>query len=98
MGSCGELTVSKYCGNTLTWVVPSLNWAQRSAIAKQLLLFAFNTTLQHPNFAFYFTDMTPDNFAVSSEGIVRLVDLEHVIVVDKYPRGKAPIIRISVQL
>lgn len=76
----------------LTWVVPSLNWTQRSAIAKQLLLFAFNTTLQHPNFAFYFTDMTSDNFAVSSEGIVRLVDLEHVIVVDKYPRGKTIII------
>lgn len=40
--------------------------------------------------------MTSDNFAVSSEGIVRLVDLEHVIVVDKYPRGKTIIIRISV--
>ncbi|KAG8305494.1 hypothetical protein J6590_068886 [Homalodisca vitripennis] len=85
LGGCGDFTVSRYCGYTLTWVIPQLDWMTRSSVAVQLLQFAFNATFSHPQFAFYFTDMSPDNFAVSSDGKVRLVDLEHVIVVDKYP-------------
>uniref|UniRef100_A0A1B6LT47 FAM69 protein-kinase domain-containing protein n=1 Tax=Graphocephala atropunctata TaxID=36148 RepID=A0A1B6LT47_9HEMI len=88
LGGCGDFTVWQYCGDTLTWVVPELDWMARSFIAKQLLQFAFNATFRHPRFSFYFTDMSPDNFAVSPEDEVRLVDLENVIVVDKYPEGE----------
>uniref|UniRef100_A0A1B6EJF5 FAM69 protein-kinase domain-containing protein n=1 Tax=Cuerna arida TaxID=1464854 RepID=A0A1B6EJF5_9HEMI len=68
LGSCGDFTVSRYCGYTLTWVMPQLNWTTRSSVAVQLLQFAFNATFSHPQFAFYFTDMSPDNFAVSADG------------------------------
>lgn len=88
LGNCGVFTISEYCGDTLTSAAPSLEWAERASIAVQLLEFAFNATFQNPNFSFYFTDMTADNFAVSKSGKVKLVDLDNVIVVDKYPKGR----------
>lgn len=64
-----------------------MNWSERATVATELLQFAFNATFDDPSFAFYFTDMSADNFALSSGRNVRLVDLENVIVVDKLAQG-----------
>lgn len=93
LGSCGFIAVSEFCGDSLTWTAPKLNWSERAVVAIQLLQFAFNATFDNPNFAFYFTDMYADNFAVSPEKNVRLVDLEDVIVVDKLAKGKVRMIK-----
>ncbi|XP_054283790.1 uncharacterized protein LOC129000803 isoform X2 [Macrosteles quadrilineatus] len=88
LGACGVVSVSEYCGPSLTSVFSQLAWKQRSSLAVQLLTFAFNATFDNKAFAFYFTDLTPDNFAVSDSNEIRLVDLDNVIVVDKNPSEK----------
>lgn len=87
LGSCGLISVSEYCGESLTSIAPKLIWNDRASLAIQLLNFAFNATFDNPDFGFYFTDMSADNFAVSADGIIRLVDLENVIIVDKHAKG-----------
>lgn len=86
-GSCGRLVVSEFCGTTLTEYTKFAEWKHRSSVAQQLLEAAMNFTLSHPHFAFYFTDISADNIAVSADGITKFIDLEHIIIVDKNPKG-----------
>jgi hypothetical protein len=51
---------------------------------------AHNFTFNDPNFGVYFKDISPDNIVIDQNMKLRLVDLEHVIIVDKTtpPEGK----------
>uniref|UniRef100_A0A224XRF3 Protein-kinase domain of fam69 n=1 Tax=Panstrongylus lignarius TaxID=156445 RepID=A0A224XRF3_9HEMI len=88
-GSCGRLAVVEDCGKTVTDHYDS-PWDVRANISGQILEAAFKFTLGHPNLAFYITDSSPDNIAVSDDGIVKFIDLEHVIVVVKHPQYSEP--------
>ncbi|KAK9510497.1 hypothetical protein O3M35_005271 [Rhynocoris fuscipes] len=88
-GSCGRLAIVEDCGKTLTDHLDS-PWRVRANLSIQILEAAFKFTLDHPNLAFYLSDPSPDNVAVNSDGIVKFIDLEHVIVVDKHPQYVAP--------
>lgn len=87
-GSCGRLVVSEYCGVSLTEYAVAADWKHRFSVAQQLLEAAVNFTLSHSHFAFYFTDISADNIAVSNDGIAKFVDLEHVIIVEKNPKDR----------
>ncbi|XP_075212129.1 divergent protein kinase domain 2A-like isoform X2 [Lycorma delicatula] len=82
LGSCGRTVVSEYCGEMLTDHIQDM-WSTRSSFAHQLLTAAFNLTYSHPLFAFYFTDITPDNIVISSDGKVTFIDLENIIIVER---------------
>lgn len=90
-GSCGRLVVSEYCGVTVKEYAVTAEWKDRSSVAQQLVKAAMNFTLSHPHFAFYLTDISADNIAVSVDGIAKLIDLEHVIIVDRNPKEHPPL-------
>jgi hypothetical protein len=82
MGACGRVVVEEYAGEILT-SYHNAPWIQRAHLAHQLLIAAHNFTDSHPLFGFYLTDISADNIAVDSQGKLRFVDLENVIVVDR---------------
>lgn len=69
-------------GPSLSAVSPC-SWQKRILISSKLLAMAEKFTFQHPLFAFYFTDISPDNIALREDMGAVLVDLDHVIVVDR---------------
>ena len=46
-------------------------------------------TLQDEDFAYYLTDVSPDNIAVDPNNRIKFIDLENIIIVDKttFPTG-----------
>lgn len=86
-GSCGRLVISEFCGISLTEYAITADWEHRSSVARQLLETAMNFTFSHSHFVFYFTDISADNIAISVNGTAKFIDLEHVIIVDKHPKG-----------
>ncbi|XP_022191304.2 divergent protein kinase domain 2A isoform X2 [Nilaparvata lugens] len=88
-GSCGRVTVSENCGEMLTNCVKD-DWDSRKHLALQLLDSALNFTFNHPHFAFYFTDITPDNIAVTTSGEVKFIDLDNVIIVERSTTADLP--------
>ncbi|RZF41022.1 hypothetical protein LSTR_LSTR002654 [Laodelphax striatellus] len=88
-GGCGTSNVAEYCGKMLTQCV-NYDWDSRKQIARQLLDSALNFTFNHPHFAFYFSDITPDNIAVTATGQVRFIDLDNVIIVEKNTTADLP--------
>nr|XP_042907690.1 divergent protein kinase domain 2A [Parasteatoda tepidariorum] len=82
-GSCGRIIVEEYVGRTLTYFEDA-PWKQRIDISYQLLLIAQMLTENFSNFALYMTDVNMDNFAVRSDGTVLLIDVEGIVVVDRF--------------
>jgi hypothetical protein len=82
IGACGRVIVEEYAGEMLT-SYHNAPWLQRANFAYQLLIAAHNFTDSHPHFGFYLTDVSADNIALDSQGRLKFVDLENVIVVDR---------------
>ncbi|GAB6020173.1 hypothetical protein CHUAL_002895 [Chamberlinius hualienensis] len=84
-GICGRVIVEEYVGPTLTEFYHS-KWIIRLKLAASLIELANELSFHEPTgFAFYLTDVSFDNFAVSQEKNnyrVKLVDGESVVVVD----------------
>ncbi|KAF8785558.1 Divergent protein kinase domain 2A like protein [Argiope bruennichi] len=83
LGSCGRVIVEEYVGKTISYYEDS-PWKQRVDIAYQLLLIAQMLTENDSGFSLYMTDVNMDNFAVRSDGTVLLVDVESVVIVDRF--------------
>ncbi|XP_064455311.1 divergent protein kinase domain 2A-like [Ornithodoros turicata] len=83
LGSCGRLVVETDAGTPLS-SYEGADWLTRVALAEQLLGIAQQLTDNPTGFALYLTDVSMDNFAVSETGTVTVVDVENVIVVDRF--------------
>jgi len=74
--------VFSYAGVSLTAFLAS-NWIVRAGLAVQLLKMATLFSKNRLNIAIYPTDWTADNFAVDSDGKIRLVDMENIVLVNQ---------------
>lgn len=72
----------EYCGKTLDNYYHH-PWQLRIHIAGELLQMAHIFTFKNPKIGVYLRDLSYDNVALDSELRVRVIDLEHVILVDK---------------
>jgi hypothetical protein len=82
-GGCGRIIAEEYVGPSLTtfYQEPFLIRAQ---FARQLLSMANKFNENPTNFILYLTDISPENFAVDEKtNMVKVVDLENIVVVDK---------------
>lgn len=79
LGACGRFTAQTYCGVTLN-SLKNAEWFARAYLAYQLLIAAKNFTFDHDKFAFYLTDISPDNIAVDHDLTLTFIDLENVIL------------------
>lgn len=79
LGACGRLIAQTYCGTSLN-SFENVDWFKRAYLAYQLLIAAKNFTFSHSKYAFYLTDISPDNIAVDSNLKLSFIDLENVIV------------------
>lgn len=61
------------------------DWCHRAKLARDILHLAHNLTYSQDRLSVYLTDVSLDNLVVSEEGVVKIVDLEHTIVVDRHP-------------
>ncbi|XP_071551052.1 divergent protein kinase domain 2A [Panulirus ornatus] len=78
-GMCGRMIVEDYVGPTLTQM-SKVPWIIRADYARQLLELAQD--LSDGEFRLYMTDVSLDNFAVDSNGKVKMIDAENIVVVD----------------
>ncbi|KAL4220702.1 Chromosome X 36 [Mactra antiquata] len=91
-GSCGMFVALSNSGKSIADFY-NAEWTVRAGIAHQLMKMADMLTNNKAEFSLYLTDVDKDMFAVDSNGVVRLVDLQNVLVVDKLavksarPRG-----------
>lgn len=83
-GACGRLIIEEYVGSPLSSFYEE-PWLKRAKIAASLLDAAHKFTFKNSKFAFYLTDMSEDNIAVNEQDEAIFVDLENIIIVDKYP-------------
>ncbi|XP_008478262.1 deleted in autism protein 1 homolog [Diaphorina citri] len=83
-GSCGRLVIVENCGTRISSLMDS-DWCHRAKLARDILHLAHNLTYLHDRLSVYLTDVSLDNLVVSEEGVVKIVDLEHTIVVDRHP-------------
>ena len=81
-GSCGRLSIFSHGGSSLSRFLSS-SWLKRASLALQLLELAFLFSKNSLGIAIYPTDWTAENFSVDSEGVVRLIDLENILVVNQ---------------
>lgn len=83
------------CGTTLTqfYYTP---WIVRANLAYQLLKAALDFTFKDPKFAYYLTDLNPDNIAFTHQLKLKFIDLENVIVVDRNPNFQGTYLTIEV--
>ena len=82
LGGCGRFIVEEYVGPNLSSWLPSASWKERIGAALQLLKIAEKFTKGVSGLRMYITDLSLDNVAVTSTGDLKIVDGEHVIVVD----------------
>lgn len=80
-GSCGRTIIAENGGKTLTEYMKK-SWDFRVWLSVQLLQIAFLLTNNNLGWAVYLTDMVPENFALSENGQVLAIDVEHAEVVD----------------
>ncbi|KAG0714535.1 Deleted in autism protein 1 [Chionoecetes opilio] len=83
-GMCGRVIVEDYVGPTLSQL-SHVSWLQRADYARQLLEMA--QEFSSSEFRLYLTDVSLDNFAVDSEGRVKVIDAENIVLLDPSVRG-----------
>jgi hypothetical protein len=81
-GSCGRFAVMEDAGRPLTAFF-TRPWNTRARLALQVLQMADKFTQNPTNLGLYLTDWLPENFAVSDDLQVKLVDLENIILVNQ---------------
>ncbi|XP_065202103.1 divergent protein kinase domain 2A-like [Planococcus citri] len=81
-GSCGQAAFVAYCGESLNNYFHH-SWLLRVHIAEELLQIAQTFTFKNPKIGVYLRDLSYDNVVMDPHLKVRVVDLEHVILVDK---------------
>lgn len=81
-GSCGRIIIEEYVGLPFSDYYDK-PWIQRAKIVSSLLNAAYMFTFKNKKFGFYLTDVSADNIAVDYNNVAKLIDLEHIIVVDK---------------
>ncbi|XP_077988292.1 divergent protein kinase domain 2A-like [Glandiceps talaboti] len=82
IGSCGRFVVMDYEGRTLSEFYDAA-WSIRINLAYQVFEIAEHFTNNAEDYALYMTDIVAENFAVTKDGDVKLIDIENIIVVDK---------------
>lgn len=82
IGACGRVIVVKNAGQPIS-AYKNHPWLFRVHVMEQILIMAYNFTYNDPNFGIYFKDISPENVVIDMDMQVRLIDLEHVIIVDK---------------
>lgn len=88
-GTCGRVYFVENCGHTLQYNLKEMNINNRLLVAKELLKLALEFTdgTAHPNYSFYFTDLTADNIAIQFDkttGLLlslKIIDWSDIIVV-----------------
>lgn len=85
-GVRGNVLIEEYVGPTLSSLDLS-DWNKRAKLAFELLKMARIFTFGHERFSFYFTDISPDNIAIRESSDAVLIDLDHVIIVDRLSFG-----------
>ncbi|XP_045601998.1 divergent protein kinase domain 2A [Procambarus clarkii] len=86
-GMCGRVMVESYVGPTLTQL-SQVPWIVRADYAHQLLELAQDFT--DGDVRLYLTDVSLDNFAVDSNGKVKIIDAENIVMVDPSIPGLDP--------
>ncbi|KAL5005197.1 hypothetical protein ScPMuIL_018653 [Solemya velum] len=81
-GACGRFIAVSDEGRPLQEFYNS-PFEKRADLAYQILKMADLLTTHHQDFVLYWTDLSYENLAVDSAGKVRIIDAEHIIVVDK---------------
>ena len=81
-GSCGRLAVFSNAGDSLASFINS-PWSFRVSLSFQLLRMASMLSNNSLGLAIYPTDWAAENFAVDKSGVVRLIDLENIVLVNQ---------------
>ena len=81
-GSCGRLAIFSNAGDSLASFINS-SWSVRVSLSIQLLRMASMFSNNSLGLAIYPTDWAAENFAVDTSGVVRLVDLENIVLVNQ---------------
>ncbi|XP_042864550.1 divergent protein kinase domain 2A-like [Penaeus japonicus] len=84
IGTCGRVIVEDYVGPTLTQQADE-PWIVRADYSRQLLEMA--QQFSSGTFVLYLTDVSLDNFAVSDDGSVKVIDAENIVIVDTSLKG-----------
>ena len=80
-GACGRFSVFEDVGNSLYDYISS-PWIKRARLTLQILQMALKFTFNDP-IGLYLTDWNLDNFAVTENLQVKLIDLENIILVNR---------------
>ena len=80
-GACGRVIIAENAGKPLTDYLNKI-WEFRVWLSVQLLQIAFLLTSNNKGWTIYLTDMDPENFALSENGQVFAIDVEHAVVID----------------
>lgn len=80
-GACGRAVVVEYVGPTLSSALFQ-SWLERVKLSLKLIQLARSFTRTVDDLALYMYDVTMDNFAIDDHGNVKLIDCEHVLIVD----------------
>ena len=80
-GACGRVIVVEYVEASLPSVL-GRSWQERVKISIKLIHLARTFTRTEDDMALYMYDVVMNNFAVDKRGNVKLIDCEHVLIVD----------------
>ena len=80
-GACGRAIVVEDVGKTLDMYLTK-SWSVRVTLALSVLELARRLTLSEHGWALYMSDPFMENFAVTEDLEVKLIDAEHLVVVD----------------
>jgi hypothetical protein len=80
-GACGRVIIAENAGKPLKEYF-NKGWEFRVWLAVQLLQIAFVLTSNNKGWTIYLTDIDPENFALSRDGQVFAIDVEHVVIID----------------
>ena len=80
-GACGRVIVVEYVGASLSTTF-NWSWQKRVRLSIKMIQLARAFTRTDDNMALYMHDVSVDNFAVDKYDNVKLIDCEHVLIVD----------------